>query len=104
MEWRGDYRITMNIQKQIKFYGATWCPDCRRAKQFLDEQQVTYEYINIDEVEGAAEEVVRINEGYQSIPTMLFPNGIILVEPSNEELKHALEENKDLLISHKGKE
>jgi len=91
----------MNIQKQIKFYGATWCADCRRAKQFLDEQHAVYEYINIDEVEGAAEEVVRINNGYQSIPTIIFPNGSILVEPSNEELKKALEENIDLLISHK---
>lgn len=93
----------MNIKQHIKFYGAAWCPDCRRSKQYLDEQHISYDYINIDEIKGAAEEVVKINNGYQSIPTIIFPNGTILVEPSNEELKSALEENKDFLTSHMGK-
>lgn len=86
---------------KIKFYGATWCPDCRRSKAYLDEKKVSYEYINIDEVAGAAEEVEKINNGMQSIPTIIFPNGKILVEPSNQELQEALDENKDFLISHK---
>lgn len=75
---------------KIKFYGATWCPDCRRSKQLLDEKGVEYDYINIDEVEGAAEEVKKINNGMQSIPTIVFPNGTILVEPSNTELQKNL--------------
>lgn len=94
----------MSNKKKIKFYGATWCPDCRRSKQYLDEKGVTYEYIDIEKVEGAAEEVERINNGYQSIPTIVFPNGKILVEPSNTELQKALDENKELLIAHKSKE
>jgi len=89
---------------KIKFYGATWCPDCRRAKQYLDEHDVTYEYINIEEVPGAVEEVERINKGLQSIPTIVFPDGEILVEPSNDELKTALEKNKDCIIVHKSNE
>lgn len=76
--------------KKIKFYGATWCPDCSRSKAFLDERNVEYEYINIEEVPGAAEEVEKINNGYRSIPTIIFPDGRILVEPSNEELQKAL--------------
>lgn len=86
---------------KIKFYGATWCPDCRRSKAFLDENKAQYEYINLDEDPGAAAEVERINNGYQSIPTIVFPNGKILVEPSNEELMKALEEDKDCVILHK---
>lgn len=50
---------------------------------------------------GAAEEVERINNGYQSIPTIVFPDGKVLVEPSNAELEKALEENKNLIIFHK---
>ena len=80
-------------KKQIKFYGASWCPDCRRAKQFLDERKILYEYINIDESADAAAEVERINNGLRSIPTIVFPNNTILVEPTNEELKKVLEEN-----------
>ncbi len=87
---------------KIKFYGADWCPDCRRSKAFLDQQKIEYEYINIEEVPGAAEEVEKINKGYKSIPTIVFPDGKVLVEPSNEELQKALDANKDFFITHKG--
>lgn len=86
---------------KIKFYGATWCPDCRRSKAFLDDQKVEYEYINIEEVPGAAEEVEKINNGYQSIPTIIFPDGQVLVEPSNEQLQKALDANKNFIVTHK---
>lgn len=87
----------------IKFYGATWCSDCNRAKQFLDDNNVNYQYINLEEDEKAVEEVVKINNGYQSIPTIVFPNGKILVEPSNNELQKAIDENKDCIIVHNTK-
>ncbi|MDQ3099618.1 MAG: NrdH-redoxin [bacterium] len=86
---------------KIKFYGATWCPDCRRSKQFLDDNNADYEYINLDENPDAADEVVRINNGYQSIPTIVFPDGKVLVEPSNEELKQAMSDMEDCIICHK---
>ncbi|MBI4096702.1 MAG: NrdH-redoxin [Candidatus Levybacteria bacterium] len=80
--------------KKIRFYGATWCPDCRRSRTFLDQQKIEYGYIDLEEVPGAAEEVEKINKGYQSIPTIIFPNGQVLVEPSNVQLQKALDENK----------
>mgnify|MGYP001575994518 CR=1 FL=1 len=79
--------------KKIIFYGADWCSDCNGSKAFLDKQKVEYEYIDIEEVPGAAEKVKKINNGYRSIPTILFPDGQILVEPSNEQLQKALDEN-----------
>lgn len=87
--------------KKIKFYGAAWCPDCNRSKAFLDGQKAEYEYINIEEVPCAAGEVEKLNNGYQSIPTIIFPDGRILVEPSDEELQKTLEANKKYLIFHK---
>lgn len=85
----------------IKFYGATWCPDCRRAKQYLNDRGVEYEYINLEENPDAVAEVEKINHGLQSIPTILFPDGEVLVEPSNEQLAKAIEANKNLIIIHK---
>ncbi len=67
----------------IRMYGANWCPDCRRAKQFFGEQRVHYDYIDIDQHPDAVAEVERLNNGMRSIPTILFPDGTILVEPSN---------------------
>jgi glutaredoxin len=79
-------------KKQIKFYGSTWCPDCLRSKQYLDDNKIPYEYIDLQTNEKAALEVMRINNGMQSIPTIVCPNGKILVEPTNEMLENCLKE------------
>ncbi|PIP61695.1 NrdH-redoxin [Candidatus Roizmanbacteria bacterium CG22_combo_CG10-13_8_21_14_all_38_20] len=88
---------------KIKLYGATWCQDCRRSKQYLDDKGIDYEYINLENSPDAVNEVLNINNGMQSIPTILFPNGIVLVEPSNEELQKAIDANKDFIIFRKTK-
>ncbi len=70
----------------IRMYGANWCPDCRRAKQFFGEQRVHYDYVDLDQFPDEIKEVERINQGMRSIPTIIFPDGAVLVEPSNAEL------------------
>lgn len=74
----------------ITMYGASWCPDCRRAKQFFGEQRVHYNYIDLDQFPERITEVERINNGMRSIPTILFPDGSILAEPSNAQLAEQL--------------
>jgi thioredoxin reductase (NADPH) len=70
----------------IRMFGANWCPDCRRAKQFFGEQRVHYDYVDLDQQPDAISEVERINNGMRSIPTIIFPDGSVLVEPSNTQL------------------
>ncbi len=70
----------------ITVYGAPWCPDCTRAKQFLGEQRVRYNWIDIDQNEDARAYVQKVNDGKQIIPTIIFEDGSLLVEPSNSEL------------------
>lgn len=53
----------------LKMFTTTWCPDCRRAKRFLDEHGVAFEEINIEHVPGAAELVVANNHGKRKVPT-----------------------------------
>ena len=77
-------------EQRIRMYGAPWCPDCRRSKQFFNEQHVPYEWNDIDLDEGARTYVQEINHGKQIIPTIVFPDGSILVEPSNAELADKL--------------
>jgi thioredoxin reductase (NADPH) len=76
--------------EQIVVYGASWCPDCRRAKKFLADQRVPYSWHDIEgDAEGLA--VVRErNDGKNIIPTIVFPDGSHLAEPSNEELAEKL--------------
>ena len=74
----------------LKVYGAPWCPDCRRSKQFLGEMRVPYDWIDIDEDAKAAEYVREKNDGKQIIPTIIFEDGSVLMEPSNDELARKL--------------
>ncbi len=75
----------------IRLYGAQWCPDCRRAKQFFGEQRIQYQYIDIEKEPTAMLLVEQINQGKRIIPTIVFPDGSILVEPSNAQLAAKLE-------------
>ena len=56
----------------IKVYGAPWCPDCRRSKQFLGEMRLPYEWIDIDQDPAGAQVVRDKNNGKQIIPTIIF--------------------------------
>lgn len=71
-------------------YSTTWCGDCRMAKHVLDSRQIDYRVIDIDDDPQAAELVQRLNGGFRTVPTILFPDGRILVEPSRRELEAAL--------------
>jgi len=71
---------------QIVVYSTSWCSDCRRAKRVLDRMGAQYRWIDVDEDEAAADRVVRINRGLRVVPTILFPDGTVMTEPSDEEL------------------
>lgn len=73
-------------EAQLTVYGASWCTDCRRAKQFLGEQRVHYHWVDIEQDAEGQALVERLNDGKRIIPTILFEDGSILVEPSNAEL------------------
>src|SRR4051794_33131910 len=73
-----------------RMYGAPWCGDCRRAKKFFGEQRVNYEWVDIDEDEDARRFVELLQNGGRTIPTIIFPDGSYLLEPSNDELARKL--------------
>jgi thioredoxin reductase (NADPH) len=76
----------MGESGQLAFYGAHWCPDCRRAKQFLAENQIPFKWMDVEREPAAEEFVIEKNKGKRIIPTIVFPDGTFLVEPSNAEL------------------
>ncbi len=73
-------------EANITVYGAPWCPDCRRSKQFLGEQRIPYIWVDIDEDEEGRKQVQAVNDGKQIIPTIVFQDGSLLVEPYNAEV------------------
>ena len=76
--------------EHIILYGTTWCPDCKRAKQFLGEQRIHYDWVDIEKDAVALAYVEEVNKGKRIIPTIVFPDGSILVEPTNAELAEKL--------------
>ncbi len=75
---------------EITVYGAHWCPDCRRSKQFLGEHQIPYNWVDIEQDPEAEAFVIEKNNGKRIIPTIIFADGSFLVEPSNAVLASKL--------------
>jgi len=70
----------------ITLYGTSWCSDCKRSKQFLGEQRIAYDYIDVDADTDGRAVVQSHNGGKDIIPTIVFDDGSVLTEPSNAEL------------------
>jgi thioredoxin reductase (NADPH) len=70
----------------ITMYGTTWCQDCKRAKKFFGEHRVAYAFVDVDQDASGLRVVEETNAGKRIIPTIFFPDGTVLVEPSNAEL------------------
>jgi len=79
------HRRTYGTPK-ITVYGAPRCSDCRQSKQFLSEQTVRYNWVDIGEDDEGCKRVQDLNDSKQIIPTIIFEAGSILVEPPNAEL------------------
>lgn len=74
-------------EEKIKMYGTAWCPDCARAKQFLTKKGISFEWVDIEKDDRARAYVEKVNKGYRSVPTITFPDGSVMVEPSNADLE-----------------
>lgn len=75
--------------EKVKVYGADWCGDTRRSRAVLDRLGVEYDYIDVEQDEGAARWVREQNEGKERKPTLKIA-GRVLSVPGDEELERAL--------------
>jgi mycoredoxin len=71
-------------------YTTPWCGYCKRLKTQLDRADIAYTEIDIEQDPAAAELVMRVNGGNQTVPTVLFPDGTALTNPSLDEVKGQL--------------
>ena len=75
---------------EITLYGTTWCGGTRRVRALMDRYHIPYRWIDIDLDEDAAKLVEKANRGFRRVPTIIWPDGSLLVEPSEEELARKL--------------
>jgi mycoredoxin len=77
-------------EQKIMVYGTDWCGDCFRIRQFLKRHSISFTFLNIDRDKQAELYVLNTNGGMRSVPTIVFEDGSMLVEPSNHELAEKL--------------
>ena len=81
----------MSVQAvPIRVLATRWCVDCRIARRVLDKSGAAYTWIDIDKDREGQAEVLRVNRGMRSVPTIIFGDGSVMVEPSRRALTEKL--------------
>lgn len=79
-----------DAEKKIIVYGTNWCGESRRARRMFDDNQIPYTWVDIDTDLEGRKYVEQVNRGFRSVPTIVFPDGSLLVEPTSTELMKKL--------------
>jgi mycoredoxin len=82
--------MTTHPPANIVIYGTAWCGASNRARRLLDQNQIPYTFVDIDKDDDGRRFVQEVNHGYRSVPTIVFPDGSILVEPPLWKLERKL--------------
>jgi mycoredoxin len=80
------------MTQPLTMYTTTWCGYCRRLKRQLAADGVEMTEVDIERDPAAAEFVMSVNGGYQTVPTVVFPDGSALTNPSAAMVKERLQE------------
>jgi mycoredoxin len=75
----------------ITMYSTQWCGYCRRLKSQLDREGIEYTIVDIEHDEAAAEFVMTVNGGNQTVPTVRFEDGTALTNPTIVQVKEQLQ-------------
>ncbi len=84
--------LGINENGRVQLFGADWCPDCRRAKSFLRDNGINFDFIDVDTYDWATAKVEEINNGKRIIPTVLIDD-VPYTNPDNVELTKLLSIN-----------
>ena len=79
------------MTQPLTMYTTTWCGYCRRLKSQLAREGIEITEVDIEREPGAAEYVMSVNGGFQTVPTVLFPDGSTLTNPSVRAVRQRME-------------
>ena len=75
---------------ELTIYSTQWCGYCHRLMKQLDREGIGYAVVDIEEQPEAADFVMSVNGGNQTVPTVVFPDGAALTNPSLGDVKARL--------------
>ena len=79
------------MTQPLTMYTTTWCGYCRRLKNQLAREGIEITEVDIEREPDAAEYVMSVNGGFQTVPTVLFPDGSTLTNPSVRAVRQRME-------------
>ena len=74
----------------VTMYSTVWCGYCRRLKSQMEREGIAYVEVDIEQDPSAAELVMSVNGGNQTVPTVVFPDGSALTNPSLAQVREKL--------------
>ena len=74
----------------LTIYSTQWCGYCHRLMKQLDREGVAYDVVDIEQVPEAAEYVMSVNGGNQTVPTVVFGDGTAMTNPSVARVRERL--------------
>lgn len=74
----------------VTMYSTPWCGYCHRLKGQLDREGIAYEVVDIEQHPEAAQIVERVNDGNQTVPTLVYSDGSAQTNPSLAQVKDKL--------------
>lgn len=74
----------------VTMFTTSWCGYCQRLKSQMTREGIAFTEVNIEDDPSSAELVMRVNNGNQTVPTLLFPDGSAATNPSLIEVKKRL--------------
>ncbi|MFN8173107.1 MAG: mycoredoxin [Candidatus Nanopelagicales bacterium] len=75
---------------QVTMYSTPWCGYCQRLKAQMTREGIAYAEVNIETDPEAAAFVESVNGGNQTVPTVVFPDGAAVTNPSIGQVKSLL--------------
>jgi mycoredoxin len=83
-------RDSHRMSGTVTMYSTPWCGYCHRLKGQMEREGISYEVVDIEAHPEAAEIVMSVNGGNQTVPTLVFPDGSALTNPSVAQVKEKL--------------
>jgi len=74
----------------VTMYTTTWCGYCVRLKKLMQREGIDFAEVDIERDEQAADRVMQANGGNRTVPTLVFPDGSALTNPSIDQVKAQL--------------
>jgi mycoredoxin len=85
-------REEMQVPEPVVMYTTPWCGFCRRLKSQLAREGIEVTEVDIERDPAAADYVMSVNGGNQTVPTIVFPDGTALTNPSAAQVRAHLRE------------